>query len=109
MMRPTQSSASKTHEKIEQKTPPKKRISSRPKRISDENGNGEPTESKTIEADTEPKQQGAEQEERATNQADSATDQENAALGSTVEPSHENAAEPDVGNLTPREDITVAA
>ncbi|KAL8654538.1 MAG: hypothetical protein Q9210_001449 [Variospora velana] len=36
MMRPTQSSASKTHEKVEQKTPPKKRISSRPKRISDE-------------------------------------------------------------------------
>ncbi|KAI4198207.1 MAG: hypothetical protein LQ348_002059 [Seirophora lacunosa] len=35
MMRPTQSSASKTHEKVEQKTPPKKRISSRPKRISD--------------------------------------------------------------------------
>ncbi|KAL9611482.1 MAG: hypothetical protein Q9167_003880 [Letrouitia subvulpina] len=36
MMRPTQSSASKTHEKIEQKTPPKRKVSGRPKRISDE-------------------------------------------------------------------------
>ncbi|KAL8904519.1 MAG: hypothetical protein Q9207_003209 [Kuettlingeria erythrocarpa] len=38
MMRPTQASASKTHEKVEQKTPPKKRIFSRPKGISDEDG-----------------------------------------------------------------------
>lgn len=36
MMRPTQSSASKTHEKIEQKTSPKRKVSGRPKRISDE-------------------------------------------------------------------------
>ncbi|KAL8919837.1 MAG: hypothetical protein Q9208_006570 [Pyrenodesmia sp. 3 TL-2023] len=36
MMRPTQASASKTHDKVEQKTPPKQRVSSRPKRISDE-------------------------------------------------------------------------
>ena len=35
MMRPTQSSASKTHDRAEQKTPPKKRLSSRPKRVSD--------------------------------------------------------------------------
>ncbi|KAL8773248.1 MAG: hypothetical protein Q9209_001926 [Squamulea sp. 1 TL-2023] len=109
MMRPTQSSASKTHEKVEQKTPPKKRISSRPKRISDENGSGEQTESKTTEADTKPKQQGAEQDEPAATHVDSATDQENAALGSTEKASIENAAEPGVGNLTPREDITAAA
>ncbi|KAL8776486.1 MAG: hypothetical protein Q9213_008257 [Squamulea squamosa] len=109
MMRPTQSSASKTHEKVEQKTPPKKRISSRPKRISNENGSGEQTESKAIEADTKPEQQRAEQDEPATTHVDSATDQENAALGSTEKAPIENAAEPDVGNLTPKEAIAVAA
>ncbi|KAL9046865.1 MAG: hypothetical protein Q9214_000414 [Letrouitia sp. 1 TL-2023] len=36
MMRPTQSSASKTHEKIEQKTPPKRKVSERSKTTSDE-------------------------------------------------------------------------
>ncbi|KAI4193540.1 MAG: hypothetical protein LQ346_003896 [Caloplaca aetnensis] len=46
MMRPTQASASKTHDKVEQKTPPKKRVSSRPKRISDEDS--EPTASKSM-------------------------------------------------------------
>lgn len=35
-MRPTQASASKTHDKVEQKTPPKQRVSSRPKRVGDE-------------------------------------------------------------------------
>ncbi|KAL8933425.1 MAG: hypothetical protein Q9211_005789 [Gyalolechia sp. 1 TL-2023] len=46
MMRPTQASASKTHEKAEQKTPPKKRVSSRPKTISDEES--KQTESKAV-------------------------------------------------------------
>ncbi|KAI4166849.1 MAG: hypothetical protein LQ343_007693 [Gyalolechia ehrenbergii] len=46
MMRPTQASASKTHEKVEQKTPPKKRVSSRPKRISD--GDSKQAESKSV-------------------------------------------------------------
>ncbi|KAI4203478.1 MAG: hypothetical protein LQ350_001816 [Teloschistes chrysophthalmus] len=37
MMRPTQSSASKAHDKVaEQQTPPKKRVSSRPKTLGDE-------------------------------------------------------------------------
>ena len=36
MMRPTQASASKTHEKIEHKTPPKKRVSVKPEKIVDE-------------------------------------------------------------------------
>ena len=54
MMRPTQSSSQKTHEKVEAKTPPKKTSGVRPKRKSDasekarsENaeGKGEPTES----------------------------------------------------------------
>lgn len=36
MMRPTQASASKTHEKVEQKTPPKKLVFSQPKKVSDE-------------------------------------------------------------------------
>ncbi|KAL8724809.1 MAG: hypothetical protein Q9166_007734 [cf. Caloplaca sp. 2 TL-2023] len=55
MMRPTQSSANKTHEKVEQKTPPKKRISPRPKRISDEND--ESPKGKSAEAGASPEQE----------------------------------------------------
>ena len=58
MMRPTQSSANKTHEKVEQMTPPKKRVSARPKRISDEDG-------KETKSTTEQEQSGAAQEEPA--------------------------------------------
>ncbi|KAI4181010.1 MAG: hypothetical protein L6R41_006874 [Letrouitia leprolyta] len=62
MMRPTQASASKTHEKVEQKTPPKKRVFSRPKKIGDEDS--EQPESKS--AQSEPAA-----EEEKTNQSGS--------------------------------------
>ncbi|KAL8980526.1 MAG: hypothetical protein Q9177_005858 [Variospora cf. flavescens] len=63
MMRPTQSSASKTHEKVEQKTPPKKRISSRPKRISDETEKS--AESKSAQAEPASEQEASVQDEAA--------------------------------------------
>lgn len=96
-MRPTQSSASKTHEKVEQKTPPKKRISGRPIRISDENGVH--AESKATGAEASPKQQGQEQGE-----VGSATNQDEASLGSTEEAPNEKDAELDASNLTPAND-----
>ncbi|KAL8907141.1 MAG: hypothetical protein Q9171_005983 [Xanthocarpia ochracea] len=97
MMRPTQSSASKTHEKIEQKTPPKKRTSGRPKRISDENG--VQAESKATETEASPKQQGQEQGDMELS-----TNQDEATLGSTEEAPNEKAAESDARNLTPAKD-----
>ncbi|KAL8714613.1 MAG: hypothetical protein Q9220_001561 [cf. Caloplaca sp. 1 TL-2023] len=57
MMRPTQSSASKTHEKVEQKTPPKKRVSSRPKRISDEAQKPQGAKADEVEAPSEHQQE----------------------------------------------------
>ncbi|KAL9018734.1 MAG: hypothetical protein Q9185_003964 [Variospora sp. 1 TL-2023] len=63
MMRPTQSSASKTHEKVEQKTPPKKRISSRPKRISDETEKS--AESKSAQAEPASEQEASVRDEAA--------------------------------------------
>ncbi|KAL8857901.1 MAG: hypothetical protein Q9178_005520 [Gyalolechia marmorata] len=97
MMRPTQSSASKTHEKVEQKTPPKKRISGRPKRISDEND--VQAESKAIGAEASPKEQGQEQGD-----VELSTNQDEATLGSTEEAPNEKAAESDASNLTPAKD-----
>ena len=97
MMRPTQSSASKTHEKVEQKTPPKKRISGRPNRISDENG--VQAESKATGAEASPKQQGQEQGE-----VESVTNQDEASLGSIEEAPNEKDAELDASNLTPAND-----
>ncbi|KAL8918628.1 MAG: hypothetical protein Q9172_005344 [Xanthocarpia lactea] len=97
MMRPTQSSASKTHEKAEQKTPPKKRISGRPKRISDENG--VQAESKATGAEASPKEQGQEQGD-----VELSTNQDEATLGSTEEAPNEKAAESDASNLNPAKD-----
>ncbi|KAL8736316.1 MAG: hypothetical protein Q9181_002494 [Wetmoreana brouardii] len=65
MMRPTQSSASKTHEKVEQKTPPKKRLSVKPKRISDDTD--KEAEKKPVEVKPETDQQAQVQETSKSN------------------------------------------
>ncbi|KAL8800031.1 MAG: hypothetical protein Q9182_005472 [Xanthomendoza sp. 2 TL-2023] len=74
MMRPTQSSASKANEKVEQKTPPKKRISARPKKISDVNG--EEADNKPAETEPNTKQQDQKQEDQAADQDEPAARQE---------------------------------
>ncbi|KAI4271729.1 MAG: hypothetical protein L6R38_006796 [Xanthoria sp. 2 TBL-2021] len=110
MMRPTASSASKTHEKVEQKTPPtppKKRISARPKRISDESG--AKAESKAVEAKPDSMEQGTEQGEQAVNHIESDNRQENAAPVPTEEAFVEETAEPDGNTLTSTNENTVAA
>ncbi|KAL8692735.1 MAG: hypothetical protein Q9218_002294 [Villophora microphyllina] len=81
MMRPTQSSASKTHEKAEQKTPPKKRVSSRPKRISEE-GDKE-AEKKIVEAETALKNQEPEEEKEEPNHTEPEAGEGNVAPGET--------------------------
>lgn len=105
MMRPTQSSASKTHEKVEQKTPPKKRISSRPKRISDEDGK---------EADNKAMQEASVQDELAAgappqgqasgkfNHMDPTTIQADVAKEATKEPLAEEGAEASAGEAAPQ-------
>ncbi|KAI4267876.1 MAG: hypothetical protein LQ337_008146 [Flavoplaca oasis] len=106
MMRPTTSSASKTHEKVEQKTPPKKRISSRPKRISDESGEAE---SKGMEAETDSKEQANEKDGQAVNHPESENHQENAVTVPTQEAPTEEIPEPDGNKLTSTNENTVAA
>lgn len=110
LMRPTASSASKTQEKVEPKTPPtppKKRISSRPKRISDDNG--AKAESKAVEAEPDSKEQAIGQDEQAVNHVEQDPHQENAAPATTKEETIEETAEPDDKNLTSTNENTVAA
>ncbi|KAL8752458.1 MAG: hypothetical protein Q9199_005730 [Rusavskia elegans] len=110
MMRPTASSASKTHEKVEPKTPPtppKKRISARPKRISDESG--AKAESKAVEAKAESMEQGTEQDKQPVNHIRAGSHQDDAAPVPTEEASIEETAEPDGNNLTSTNENTVAA
>ncbi|KAL8834427.1 MAG: hypothetical protein Q9176_007514 [Flavoplaca citrina] len=107
MMRPTTSSASKTHEKVEQKTPPKKRISSRPKRISDESG--EKAESKAMEAETDLKEQAIEKDGQAVNHLESENHQEDTVTVPTQEAPTEEIPEPDGNKLTSKNENTVAA
>ncbi|KAL8997916.1 MAG: hypothetical protein Q9169_002909 [Polycauliona sp. 2 TL-2023] len=107
MMRPTTSSASKTHEKVEQKTPPKKRVSSRPKRISDEVG--EKGESKAVEAESDSKEPGTEQGEEAVNHVESDNAQENATSVPIEEAPVEAAAESNGNNVLTTNENAVAA
>ncbi|KAL8895379.1 MAG: hypothetical protein Q9192_003669 [Flavoplaca navasiana] len=107
MMRPTTSSASKTHEKVEQKTPPKKRISSRPKRISDESGGK--AESKAMEADSDLKEQATEKDGQAVNHLESENHHEEVVTVPTQEASTEEIPEPDGDKLTSTNENTVAA
>lgn len=110
LMRPTASSASKTQEKVEPKTPPtppKKRISARPKRISDDNG--AKAESKAVEAEPDSKEAAIGQDEQAVNHIERDPHQENAAPATTKEASIEETTEPDDKNLTSTTENTVAA
>ncbi|KAL8811185.1 MAG: hypothetical protein Q9200_001996 [Gallowayella weberi] len=102
MMRPTQSSASKTNEKVEQKTPPKRRISARPKRISD--ANTEQAENKPAETDPSAKQEEQKQEGQAADHDEPATKQEENAPGLT-----EEIAEPDIDSSGSKVDSPVVA
>ncbi|KAI4131467.1 MAG: hypothetical protein LQ338_001209 [Usnochroma carphineum] len=106
MMRPTQSSASKTHEKVEQKTPPKKRVSSRPSRISDKPS--KPAESKPTQAEPAQeqetpvqetalsKQQPKVQQNGELNHENPTADLTDAAQQKTQESSDEEAPEPSI-------------
>ncbi|KAL8662000.1 MAG: hypothetical protein Q9168_008323 [Polycauliona sp. 1 TL-2023] len=107
MMRPTTSSASKTHEKVEQKTPPKRRISARPKRISDETG--EKGERKDVEAGAGSKEPATEQGEQAANHIKPENHEENAAPEPTEEAPIEATAETNGNTVPSTNENTVAA
>ncbi|KAI4254841.1 MAG: hypothetical protein LQ352_002862 [Teloschistes flavicans] len=85
MMRPTQSSASKAHDKAtEQQTPPKKRLSSRPKTLSDESNKETGNKPVTDEHAQENVESNGEEEKDGSNHSGPETDQ-GAIMPETIE------------------------
>lgn len=112
MMRPTQSSASKTHEKVEQKTPPKKRVSSRPKGTSDESdkqANSQPAQAdpateqgSPVQDDAASEGQGHVQGNGESNHVDPEAEMTDVPQRDNKASSEEEAAEPSTGEAVPQ-------
>ncbi|KAL8701057.1 MAG: hypothetical protein Q9201_005122 [Fulgogasparrea decipioides] len=107
MMRPTQSSASKTHEKVEQKTPPKKRLSARPKKVSDEND--KEAENNPVEVKPETDQQAQVQETSKSNLVEPTVEAVGAAEEIPKELRAEETLEPSADDSVPQASQPVSA